>query len=145
MRIKSFDSYNEGGEFDASRINSIDVKDIKFIHRNEGMFDYEYIDIPLISAKNSAIIYRTKKYAGINNGNPILELHISLHPDLQRKGLAAKAIKAFLKSRRGKDKVFYLCYDRIVNKYVYGVIEKLKSDRDLSIVEYEDGVTVQLA
>jgi len=100
--------------------------------------------LPLIDERGSAIRYRIKKYPEINDNKEVLELHIDLHPDLQGKGLALKIIKAFLSSRRGKNKTFYISYGRITNKNVYKVIDKMKKDPELNIHEYETGVTISM-
>lgn len=64
----------------------------------------------------------------------VYEIHISVHPDLQGKGYAAKMIRALA---RLSVHPLWVMKARIVNPQVLSVVEKLKKDPLLSVTEIE--------
>ena len=72
-------------------------------------------------------------------GGEVRELHLSLHPDYQGLGLAAKMIRTTLLNETeevmDEDIPFWLAYARIINPHVFGVIRKLQQDPLLEISE----------
>ena len=101
--------------------------------KDEGMFKAAYFG-------KSAIRYRIKKYPNINNGEPIYEMHLDLHPSDQGKGLAKDMIKIFLYKEGG---VAYFSHGRIINPQVYKVLDKIKEDPKWLVQDVGDGITVE--
>lgn len=95
--------------------------------KNEGMFYAAYFG-------KSAIRYRKKKYANVNNGEEVLEMHLDLHPADQHKRMAEKMIKSFLYREGG---VAYFSHGRIINVAVYKVLERIKEDENWAVEEEE--------
>ena len=110
---------------------------LKFKKKREGMFDAAYF-----GDKGSAIRYRFKRYSDINNGNSVCEMHIDIHPDEQGKGLAQKMLKSFIAKF---NYVLWFSHGRILNENVYKVIDKFRSDNDYTVIDYEDGITIQMS
>jgi hypothetical protein len=89
---------------------------------------------------DSSLFYNEKVHKGINNDEPVMELHLMLAPEDQGKGFALKMIKAFLYREGG---VFYIAFGRIINdNHVSKLIEKIKADKELTVEEYDTGLTV---
>jgi hypothetical protein len=103
--------------------------------KNEGMFQAAYF-----GKLGSAIRYRIKRYPDLNDGEPVYEIHIDIHPDEQGKGLAVEMIKSFLYKEGG---VGYFAHGRIINPNVYKVLDKIKQDPKWSVEEEKYGITVR--
>lgn len=99
---------------------------------NEGMFDAAYFG-------KSAIRYRKKTYKEINGEDPVLEIHLDLTPEDQGKGKAVEMMKALI---RGEEMPLWLSHGRVLNKNVYKVIDKLRSDPAYEVVDLEDGILI---
>ncbi len=112
------------------------VEYLPYKKKNEGMFQAAYF-----GKKGSALRYRIKRFPDVNNGEPIYELHIDIHPDEQGKGLAVEMIKSFLYNEGG---VGYFAHGRIINPQVYKVLDKIKLDSNWLVEDDEEyGITVQ--
>lgn len=101
--------------------------------KDEGMFKAAYFG-------KSAIRYRMKKYPDINNGKPVYEMHLDLHPIDQGQGLAKDMIKVFLHKEGG---VAYFSHGRIINPQMYKVLDKIKTDTNWLVQDVGDGITVE--
>lgn len=124
MKICTFDQFvNESTEY------------LTYNKKDEGMFQAAYF-----GKRGSALRYRIKRFPNVNNGEPIYELHIDIHPDEQGKGLAANMIKSFLYQEGG---VAYLAHGRILNPNVYKVIDKIRKDPDWVVEDGEYGITIR--
>lgn len=101
--------------------------------KDEGMFKAAYFG-------KSAIRFRIKKYPDINDGEPVYEMHLDLHPSDQGKGLAKDMIKVFLYKEGG---VAYFSHGRIINPQFYKVLDKIKQDPKWLVQDVGDGITVE--
>lgn len=69
--------------------------------------------------------YHVKRYDSINNGEPIAELHLGVHPNHQRQGYAQEMISMFV-HEFGYPAYFH--FGRITNDGVHKVIKKLSKE-----------------
>ena len=97
--------------------------------------------------------YRPKDYSSLENMKPfndgkIRELHISIHPDYQRKGFAEKMVVGALMDTNGalgEYRPFWLAYGRITNPHLYKVADKLKNNSELKVTEIDEkGLMIEL-
>jgi len=69
----------------------------------------------------------------------VYEIHLSVHPDLQGKGYAAKMLQALALKLR---KPLWLMKSRVINPHVYSVVRKLEADPLMTVtpIEYDGDV-----
>ena len=91
--------------------------------------------------QKSTVTYLPKTYLKDLGYYPgvVYETHISVHPDLQGKGYAAKMIQALALKLR---KPLWLMKARIINPHVYSVVKKLQADPLVTVtpIEYDGDV-----
>ena len=109
--------------------------------------DYDIIDEGMFKAayfgeNGSALRFRIKTIPDVNNGDPVIEMHIDVAENEQGKGLAVNMIKVFLYKEGG---VAYFSHGRVTNPNAYKVFEKIKQDPKWLVQEEGNGVTIQEA
>jgi GNAT superfamily N-acetyltransferase len=71
------------------------------------------------------VSFRKRRYASINDGDTVAELHFGVHPDYRRKGYATEMIKIIIQHLGTTG---FIPFGRIANSLVHDVIEKVKAD-----------------
>lgn len=111
--------------------NILDYKKLTYEISNEGMHDAAYF--PSIG-KGVALRFRKKTYEHINDGEPVMEMHIDIPEEYQGKGFAVLMLKSFI-YREGV--CAYFSHGRIINNLVYKVIDKISLDKNFAVTEEE--------
>ena len=112
-------------------LQSIDWKRIKFRKKHDGMFDCYTPDFGIGMFLESEFKRGTAIYVRPTTRHT----HISVHPALQRLGLATNMIKALAK----KMEWLIIARGRVVNPILFGVIDKIKRDSEFVVEENEHG------
>jgi GNAT superfamily N-acetyltransferase len=71
------------------------------------------------------VSFRKRRYASINDGDAVAELHLGVHPDHRRKGYATEMIKIITQHLSTPG---FIPFGRIANPLVHDVMEKVKAD-----------------
>ena len=103
----------------------------------DGMFIYVFFKDNETNKKlnDTYIAYREKIYPNINNGDPVLELHIQVDSKYRRRGYSTEMIKTFLAHHGG---VGYIPFGRIINPLMIDVLKKVDKDPSFSVEEYDN-------
>jgi hypothetical protein len=112
-------------------LQNVDWKKIKLRKKYDGMFDRYSPDFGISMFLDKECEKGTAMYVRPTTRHT----HISVHPSLQRLGLATKMLKALAKKING----IVIARGRVINPTLFGAVDKIKSDSEFEVTENEFG------